>query len=42
MHKILGNQHDLSLPQVKDLFGRKGRAALDKALLPEPDATLLA
>jgi len=42
VHKILGNQHDLSLPQVTDLFGRKGRAALDKALLPEPDATLLA
>jgi transposase len=41
VHKILGNQHDLSMPQVTDLFGRKGRTALDKALLPEPDATLL-
>jgi transposase len=40
VHKILGNQHDLLMPQVTDLFGRKGlpvgrqgRTALDKACL---------
>ena len=41
VHKILANQHNLSMPQVTDLFGRKGRTALDKAVLPEPDGTLL-
>jgi transposase len=41
VHQILGNQHKLSLPQVTDLFGRKGRTALDKARLPEPDKSLL-
>ncbi len=41
VHKILGNQHDLSMPQVTDLFGRKGKTALEKALLPEPDQSLL-
>lgn len=41
VHKILGNQHHLSMPQVSDLFGRKGRTAMDKAILPEPDKTLL-
>jgi transposase len=41
VHKILGNQHNLSMPQVTDLFGRKGRTALDKARLPEPDQSLL-
>lgn len=41
VHKILGNQHDLSMPQVSDLFGRKGRTAMDKAILPEPDKNLL-
>jgi transposase len=41
VHQILGHQHHVSLPQVTDLFGRKGRTALDKALLPEPDQRLL-
>lgn len=41
VHKILTNQHNLSMPQVTDLFGRKGRAALGKAILPAPDDSLL-
>ncbi len=41
VHQIIGRQHDLSMPQVTDLFGRKGRAALDQALLPEPEDNLL-
>ncbi len=41
VHQIVGRQHNLSMPQVTDLFGRKGRAALDKALLPEPEDSLL-
>ena len=41
IHTLLGKQHDLQLPQVSDLFGAKGKAALHKAVLREPDATLL-
>lgn len=41
IHKLLGKQHGLKLPQVSDLFGAKGKAALAKAQLPEPDGTLL-
>ncbi len=41
VHKILGNQHDLSMPQVSDRFGRKERTAMDKAILREPDKSLL-
>lgn len=41
VHQILGAQHNLSMPQVTDLFGRKGRTALDKARLPEPEKSLL-
>lgn len=41
VHRILTNQHHLSMPQVTDLFGRKGRTALDKAILPAPDDSLL-
>ena len=41
IHKIIGRQHNLNLPQVTDLFGSKGRAALNKAVLPTPDDLLL-
>ena len=36
VHQLLGWQHDLELPQVSDLFGRKGIAALNKLELKEP------
>jgi len=41
VHRLLGRQHDLAMPQVTDLFGRKGRAALDKVALTSPDDMLL-
>lgn len=41
IHKIIGRQHNLAMPQVSDLFGKKGRAALEKAQLPKPDSFLL-
>lgn len=41
VHKIIGKQHALQMPQVSDLFGKKGKEALKKAVLPEPDAMLL-
>lgn len=41
IHKIIGRQHNLNMPQVTDLFGTKGRAALNKAVLPSPDDMLL-
>jgi transposase len=37
IHRLLGRQHELSMPQVSDLFGRKGRAALNALELPAPD-----
>lgn len=41
IHKIIGKQHGLRMPQVSDLFGKKGKAALRKVMLPDPDALLL-
>lgn len=41
IHRIVERQRNLNLPQVSDLFGRKGKAALGKARLPEPDGALL-
>jgi len=41
VHRIIERQHDLTMPQVSDLFGKKGKEALRKAVLPEPDAMLL-
>lgn len=41
IHKIIARQHNLNMPQVTDLFGRKGRAALNKVVLPDPDAMIL-
>jgi len=41
VHRIIGKQHNLQMPQVSDIFGKKGKDALHKAVLPEPDAMLL-
>lgn len=41
IHRLIGRQHGLQMPQVSDLFGKKGKDALRKALLPEPDKLLL-
>ena len=41
IHRLVGRQHGLALPQVSDLFGRKGRAALNALKLPAPDDVLL-
>lgn len=41
VHRILERQTDLAMPVCKDRFGTKGRAALNKAVLPEPDASQL-
>ena len=41
IHRLLGRQHGLEMPQVTDLFGKKGRAALEKVELGAPDDMLL-
>lgn len=41
IHRLLDRQHGLNLPKVSDLFGKKGRLALSKAALPDPDQRLL-
>lgn len=41
IHRLLGRHHNLALPQVTDLFGKKGRAALNKLVLPSPYDVLL-
>lgn len=41
IHRLLGRQHGLCMPQVSDLFGKKGTAALRKLQLAEPDDLLL-
>jgi transposase len=41
IHRLLGRQHNLAMPQVSDLFGRKGRAALNAMRLSPPDDVLL-
>ena len=41
IHRIIGRQHGLQMPQVSDLFGTKGKIAMSKAVLPEPDNMLL-
>jgi len=41
VHRLIDRQHGLVMPQVSDLFGRKGKEALRKAILPDPDAMLL-
>ena len=42
IHRITErNARHLQLPQVKDLFGKAGKVALSKAVLPAPDDMLL-
>ena len=41
VHRILERQPDLQMPQVSDLFGKKGIAAMKKAEIADPDCFLL-
>ena len=41
IHKLVDAQRDLQLPQLSDLFGRKGMAALKKTTLPTHARMLL-
>lgn len=41
IHRLLGGQHDLKLPQVSDLFGKKGISFLERLELPAPAGLLL-
>lgn len=41
IHRLLGAQHDVKLPQVSDIFGKKGMGFLDKLELPAPAGLLL-
>jgi len=41
VHRLLGGQHELKLPQCSDLFGKKGMGFLEKLELPAPAGLLL-
>jgi transposase len=41
IHRLLGAQHNLQLPQCSDLFGKRGLGFLDKLDLPAPAGLLL-
>ncbi|MBB5035765.1 IS110 family RNA-guided transposase [Prosthecobacter vanneervenii] len=41
IHRLLGAQHDLKLPQCSDLFGKRGMSFLEKLKLPTPAGLLL-
>jgi len=41
VHQLLDRQPKIDLPQVSDLFGARGLAAMKKLQLPEPDDTQL-
>jgi transposase len=41
IHRLLGGQHGLQMPQCSDLFGRKGMGILEGLKLPEPAGMLL-
>ncbi len=41
IHRLLGAQHDLKLPQCSDLFGKKGLSFLEKLELSAPAGLLL-
>jgi transposase len=41
IHRLLGAQHDLKLPVVSDLFGKKGMSLLEKIELSSPAGLLL-
>lgn len=42
IRRLLGSHHDLEMPQVKSLWTKTGRSALNKAELPAPHDRLLA
>ena len=42
IHRLLGTQHEVELPQCSDLSGRKGLSFLEKLELPAPARLLLA
>lgn len=41
IHRLLGAQHDVKLPQCSDLFGKKGLSFLEALELPPPAELLL-
>lgn len=41
VHRLLGSQHELKLPQCSDLFGKRGMSFLEKLELPAPSGLLL-
>jgi transposase len=41
IHRLLGTQHEVKLPQCCDLFGRKDLSFLEKLELPAPTRLLL-
>ena len=41
IHRLLGGQHEVKLPQCSDLFGRRGLSFLEKLKLPAPAKLLL-
>src|SRR5258705_1774401 len=41
IHRLLGGQHEVKLPQCSDLFGRKGAGFLERLELPAPARLLL-
>jgi transposase len=41
IHRLLGGQHELKLPQCSDLFGRRGMSFLESLELPAPAGLLL-
>jgi transposase len=41
VHRILERQPTLQMPEVSDLFGKKGIVAMKKAQFPDPDCFLL-
>jgi transposase len=41
IHRLLGAQHEVKLPQCSDLFGRRGLSFLEKLELPAPAKLLL-
>ena len=41
IHRLLGGQHEVKLPQCSDLFGHKGLGFLERLELPAPARLLL-
>lgn len=41
VHRIIERQRNIEMPQVSDMFGKRGKSVLKKAKLPQPDLHLL-